>query len=1432
MKDTQIIASNVLRALVLWIEDIFAQASRARPCGFARATHAWAKVRALLGSSCHGRCVNAVKEGAMKSSQIYRQLNGKLAFSVLSLGICVCWMPGEAISQSPQSQTQAVSQSWHEASDATPIATLAPACGEEDFQAGTQRISVQTGADPGAADPMAVPAGRYQMFPDQGLTAYMRTANGVDLRYFTTDKDASLSLNSSQVLQTTSLDPYGSGPGQFFSTAGRILDPAHDSFVTASRVGNADKSGKVAINFLAEGFSTELEGELLPRQTDSADFLAIAHGDLDEVADSKGNLHDEVVVARVTGESRADKQYYRYRIDVLNYGSGTLSAPEISSDSFAEVAPSFNTNPKGNYSGLLPSDTILSVVVGDFAGNGRKEIALLALGDETLLLYTFRYEMVDGKHKLVLEPPQFFDLESGLIPGPLGSQKLVGTLSAVAGDLSGSGRDELAVAYAKWGPAPSNSKLGGYSAGVLVLKYNAELHANVTSTNWLQATDSTNAGAYEYTSRPRVQLVAGQFLLAPPAIRYGRLQLALGWNFSLSTVNLAALSVSDDAKTITSFGNQTIGSNAGKAFSLVAGGFQGTSGPSPTASLAEADWPSTSPSLSLFYVRTYKVTSGGLSAAGQYKTNALVQYTDSRARFPLVAYDRPGNSRYLGAPAHLTLQSAPETDYLMQEPPKHAYWDEAQHKVVNFTRFDGNNVHLFNSNAASMSTSSTEQSAWSVGGSLAVTAGATGTAGGNWGIAKTKSSVTVDVGLAASYDYNSHEEEYNSGYKERTITSTGQTDRDDYLKGALETIDVWRYRMYGTPTGGDLNAFYEIVLPGPKVDFAGGGLNFDWYQPRHENGNILSYQESLGPPSNPMIPSDMGSYQLPNGTTLKTPQVPAQLRYFDASSGTTELRYSAEVASGGSFTSSHELAESADIKTTYTTSVDTPFGGGEARFCGSAEIHNSNSWGGAKTSTDTTKEETAITLNKVAGQSTTAYPFYPVVYTAADGTTKLSFSVPNPAGHSSNPAGANTFASLYGSLPDPALNLPGRMVPAAAGSGELEKWVPTTTSDRKRMRGLFFRQAKLDPGSNTYPLLAFNPSAGQTVRIEPRVYNYSTGQTAASTVVEFQVIPYNSTNDSEICLSGVPTAGSVCPRAERRTIGRALIPRLEPRQFTCVSGLDDPALTGCAPSAFFNWDTTGFGPPAGSTEYRVYIVLNPDDGGKGEIYGLEPAPVPVTSVKNGTPIVVTAPGNTLETGDYVTIAGVTGVTGANGTFQVTFVSNDEFSLDGTVLSRQQYSGGGTASLLDPGQNNEGYGYLTVARPANLASLTAEERVPHDFLDADALEALGSQGTPGLQATQVTAIQNVPMQLRFTAHSDAVHNDAADMLLFDGDPATGVPALADKVIHPGSQGADGTSVWLSWTPTTTGSHHLYAVLLEGSGERQVTDELQVEVLPTK
>ena len=101
--------------------------------------------------------------------------------------------------------------------------------------------------------------------------------------------------------------------------------------------------------------------------------------------------------------------------------------------------------------------------------------------------------------------------------------------------------------------------------------------------------------------------------------------------------------------------------------------------------------------------------------------------------------------------------------------------------------------------------------------------------------------------------------------------------------------------------------------------------------------------------------------------------------------------------------------------------------------------------------------------------------------------------------------------------------------------------------------------------------------------------------------------------------------------------------------------------------------------------------------------------------------------------------------------------------------------------------------------------------------------------PKLHQSDLTIIQNVPIELRFTAHSSIIHTEAAHMLLYDGAPASGAPAIADQIIHPGAKGAEGTSIWFDWTPTTTGDHQLYAVLLEGSRKEQAMAKLNVKVV---
>lgn len=66
----------------------------------------------------------------------------------------------------------------------------------------------------------------------------------------------------------------------------------------------------------------------------------------------------------------------------------------------------------------------------------------------------------------------------------------------------------------------------------------------------------------------------------------------------------------------------------------------------------------------------------------------------------------------------------------------------------------------------------------------------------------------------------------------------------------------------------------------------------------------------------------------------------------------------------------------------------------------------------------------------------------------------------------------------------------------------------------------------------------------------------------------------------------------------------------------------------------------------------------------------------ITGASNATPIVITAANHGLVTGQRVTIAGVGGNTAANGTFTVTRIDADSFSLDGSI-GNGAYTTGGT-----------------------------------------------------------------------------------------------------------------------------------------------------------
>lgn len=66
----------------------------------------------------------------------------------------------------------------------------------------------------------------------------------------------------------------------------------------------------------------------------------------------------------------------------------------------------------------------------------------------------------------------------------------------------------------------------------------------------------------------------------------------------------------------------------------------------------------------------------------------------------------------------------------------------------------------------------------------------------------------------------------------------------------------------------------------------------------------------------------------------------------------------------------------------------------------------------------------------------------------------------------------------------------------------------------------------------------------------------------------------------------------------------------------------------------------------------------------------------ITNATNASPIVVTSANHGLTTGQRVTITGVGGNTAANGTFTITKVNDNSFSLDGST-GNGAYTSGGT-----------------------------------------------------------------------------------------------------------------------------------------------------------
>jgi hypothetical protein len=218
------------------------------------------------------------------------------------------------------------------------------------------------------------------------------------------------------------------------------------------------------------------------------------------------------------------------------------------------------------------------------------------------------------------------------------------------------------------------------------------------------------------------------------------------------------------------------------------------------------------------------------------------------------------------------------------------------------------------------------------------------------------------------------------------------------------------------------------------------------------------------------------------------------------------------------------------------------------------------------------------------------------------------------------------------------------------------------------------------------------------------------------------------------------------------------------------------------------WDTTDKS-LNGTKMYRVYVVLDPDNV-VTEKYETE---------SKATQFYFTVEQNNPAGGYWTSCGG---------------------------LSDPEYE---TKNCIDPAQNNEGYGYVTVTKTPTGSGIG--KKLDADVsMDDSGLAAVDAEGN--LVTGPLETLEGQPLEIRITVHSDTVGHEFSHVLVFDGDPEQGGVPIAGKDIFVGAAGEEGSSVWFEWIPSTVGQHRLYAVVTETLSDAKPgnnTDTMDVNVV---
>jgi hypothetical protein len=1081
-------------------------------------------------------------------------------------------------------------------------------------------------------------------------------------------------------------------------------------------------------------------------------------GDLDRAVDADGHRHDEAALV-IGDQAKLD-------VRVVDYAAtpGRVTVGRL---------PASNSIPIGG--GRLGRwvGGSLAAGIGDFDMDGQNELAVAyqvlrsdGWWDLKLAIFTYR----DGKLELAATPalPPAVAVRSG---APRQS------LDLAVGDFDGRGRDEIAIS--QFG---RNDVVSGTSLMLVGLDDHLAV-ADVGQGVVAGMMDPVSGGRYNRDMRPR--LAAGLFKFEPdPTKGYTlqRRQLVLAYpdpggqprvqvfDVVRGSYRCGAASVDRQPDcTLTPValtGAVPLGTPATKEIGLAAGNFGGgTLRGDPRWSFATSDDAG-------HLLQLWRLTPGpGVDGTPFNVTTTASSAVPARlGAVGLVAYDRRGRSLVLGAPARFSFSGIPSLTAELQDAPKHADWIDGH--FINVDRSSDFAVSLTDKTGKEYATSTTTTSSSTIGGSVTADVGATGTLG-----LKGFADVDLSADLRGSFAYQYAEDQASydrqGGSTDRVVRRS--SGNDDIVTGQLLNFSIWRYPILGPPlrsatgatvvdprTGRPFYGYYEIEVPSTPTDFDAGGLDLSFYQPQHENGNVLSYPQL---PADGIVPMpDLGSYSF-QGQTVHEPLF-NDAYFVNATKGGIDFQIDEAHGGGTDRTSKNTLSGDSDVRLAGSAGFSIPgLGGAKEHACLDLHFDDEQSWGDLATSENTTTTSSVFSLDRdKAAIASDAYQAGTAMYYTTAGVQKMTHAVDLTAPGSQS---GRAFWVDHYSGADPALNLPFRIDMAESDSttvSDVAQWNPE--SSHQKLRQFFV----LRPEDPDHPALSRSPvtvppTAGDKVLLQVRVYNYSVKDATGPVDVRFVA---QRVNDED---------GQAIPGTKPITIGTVTTGSLTARESRLVE---------------IPWTTVGPSDNVGEQTWRIFVILDPDNKIPDETHEWQ----------------------------------------------------DRFDKPPLDADNKPFKDPLTGKLLtlESGQNNQGYGALTVHAPASarLGALHApatrrlgalqETDPPCEPKDAAAglggaidtrmhpqtlmIASRAGHFTRDARRARARTGRRVTLRVRVKASGRTLRREL--VLLYDGNSRKGGKLIGGDYAE-GVSDTSGTSVFFSWLPRKAGLHHLYARVVEHSND---------------